>query len=267
MDRQALSSIGRVIGHANSGKWRFYTGVVFRVLERSVAIAPLLLCFHWLQQQLLTTPKMMPWLSTPVDYLMALGGCFVVQLVCAYIGQYQSFVGSYQVVHAYRIKLINHVRQLPLGRVRRTHSSEFLEMLTEDIKKIESIFSHIAPDLIERLLKPNTSPAGCTDVLNRVCHLADPLTRAYLYADLLIHVDRTAPMAILSANTICDCEKRNADFAHVLPREIAPIGVLHRTARFHPLLCALAHHLLTQRTCAPSAPTAWRVGLLPLVLA
>ncbi|MCG7552616.1 ABC transporter ATP-binding protein [Pseudoalteromonas sp. Of11M-6] len=154
MDRQALLSIGRVIEHASSGKWRFYTGVVFRVLERSVAITPLLLCFHWLQQQFLTTPKMMPWLSTPMDYLMALGGCFVMQLICAYIGQYQSFVGSYQVVHAYRIKLINHVRHLPLGRVRRTHSSEFLEMLTEDIKKIEGIFSHIAPDLISALVTP-----------------------------------------------------------------------------------------------------------------
>ncbi|OCQ21423.1 hypothetical protein A7985_12475 [Pseudoalteromonas luteoviolacea] len=154
MDKQASLSIGRVIGHAGAGKWSFYTGVAFRVMERCVAIAPLLLCFYWLQQQFSATAQSAPWLSTPMDYLMVLGGFFLLQLVCAYIGQYQSFVGSYRVVHAYRIKLINHVRQLPLGRMRRTHSSEFLELLTEDIKKIESIFSHIAPDLISALVAP-----------------------------------------------------------------------------------------------------------------
>ncbi|KZN33977.1 hypothetical protein N480_22570 [Pseudoalteromonas luteoviolacea S2607] len=154
MDKQASLSIGRIIAHAGAGKWSFYTGVAFRVLERCVAIAPLLLCFYWLQQQFSATAQSAPWLSTPTDYLMVLGGFFLMQLVCAYIGQYQSFVGSYRVVHAYRIKLINHVRQLPLGRMRRTHSSEFLELLTEDIKKIESIFSHIAPDLISALVAP-----------------------------------------------------------------------------------------------------------------
>ncbi|KZN45563.1 ABC transporter ATP-binding protein [Pseudoalteromonas luteoviolacea] len=154
MDKQALLSIGRVIGHAGVGKWSFYTGVAFRVLERCVAIAPLLLCFYWLQQQFLTIAQSAPWLFTPIDYLVVLGGIFLLQLVFAYIGQYQSFVGSYRVVHAYRIKLINHVRQLPLGRMRRTHSGEFLELLTEDIKKIESIFSHIAPDLISALVAP-----------------------------------------------------------------------------------------------------------------
>ncbi|KZN55069.1 hypothetical protein N474_16490 [Pseudoalteromonas luteoviolacea CPMOR-2] len=154
MDRQALLSIGRVIGHASSGRWSFYTGVTFRVLERCAAIAPLLLCFHWLQLQFLTSAQAATWPTAPTDYLLLLGSCFLVQLVCAYIGQYQSFLGSYRVVHAYRIKLINHVRQLPLGRIRRTHSGEFLEMLTEDIKKIESIFSHIAPDLISALVAP-----------------------------------------------------------------------------------------------------------------
>ncbi|MBE0458480.1 MULTISPECIES: ABC transporter ATP-binding protein [Pseudoalteromonas] len=154
MNRQALSSIGRVIGHASAGKWSFYTGVAFRVLERCVAIVPLLLCFYWLQQQFLTSLSFLSWLSTPMDYLLVLGGCFLVQLGCAYIGQYQSFVGSYRIVHGYRIKLINHVRQLPLGRMQRTHSGEFLEMLTEDIKKIESIFSHITPDLISTLVAP-----------------------------------------------------------------------------------------------------------------
>ncbi|MGO2075619.1 MAG: ABC transporter transmembrane domain-containing protein, partial [Pseudoalteromonas sp.] len=154
MNKHALLTIGRVIRHASAGKWRFYTGVVFRILERCIAILPLLLSFYWLQQQFEMSEQYWLWLATPVDYLLTLAGCFLAQLICAYIGQYQSFVGSYRIVHAYRIKLINHVRQLPLGHLQRARSGEFLEMLTEDIKKIESIFSHITPDLISALVAP-----------------------------------------------------------------------------------------------------------------
>lgn len=154
MNKHALLTIGRVIRHASAGKWRFYTGIVFRILERCIAILPLLLSFYWLQQQFEMSEQYWLWLATPVDYLMTLAGCFLAQLILAYIGQYQSFVGSYRIVHAYRIKLINHVRQLPLGHLQRARSGEFLEMLTEDINKIESIFSHITPDLISALVAP-----------------------------------------------------------------------------------------------------------------
>ncbi|MDN3379506.1 MULTISPECIES: ABC transporter ATP-binding protein [unclassified Pseudoalteromonas] len=154
MNKHALLTIGRVIRHASAGKWRFYTGIVFRILERCIAILPLLLSFYWLQQQFEMSEHYWLWLATPVDYLLALAGCFLAQLICAYIGQYQSFVGSYRIVHTYRIKLINHVRQLPLGHLQRARSGEFLEILTEDIKKIESIFSHTTPDLISALMTP-----------------------------------------------------------------------------------------------------------------
>ena len=125
MKKHALLTIGRVIRHASAGKWRFYTGVVFRILERCIAILPLLLSFYWLQQQFEMSEQYWLWLATPVDYLLTLAGRFLAQLICAYIGQYQSFVGSYRIVHAYRIKLINHVRQLPLGHLQRAVAAIF----------------------------------------------------------------------------------------------------------------------------------------------
>ncbi|MCF6441321.1 ABC transporter ATP-binding protein/permease [Pseudoalteromonas luteoviolacea] len=148
MDRQVINSIGRIFGHVNDGKKTFLSGVLFRGFERCIGIVPMMFCFYWLHTQQSLGTLDGAFLSSPVDYFIVLVAIFVAQLLCAYLGQIRSFTGSYQLVHAYRTKAINHFRRLPLGHIHKTHSSEFLELLSEDIKQVESIFSHVLPDLL-----------------------------------------------------------------------------------------------------------------------
>ncbi|AOT10850.1 ABC transporter ATP-binding protein [Pseudoalteromonas luteoviolacea] len=154
MDRQIITSIGRVFSHVSAGKQLFIIGIIFRVLERCLSILPLLLCVYWLYIELNNMTGVTRLLSTPSDYLMALGGIFLLQLICAYFGQLKSFSGSYHLAQAYRIKAITHFRRLPLGVIQTTHSSEFFELMSDDIKKVESIFSHVLPDLLSALVVP-----------------------------------------------------------------------------------------------------------------
>jgi len=65
------------------------------------------------------------------------------------------------------------------------------------------------------------------------------------------------PSPTRSESKICDCEKRSAGFDHYPAREIAPPGGHHLALRLRPPMCELAHHLLTQKTCALASPTAW----------
>ncbi|KZN63435.1 hypothetical protein N473_16570 [Pseudoalteromonas luteoviolacea CPMOR-1] len=152
MDRQAISSISRVLGHVKSGKQSFIIGITFRVLERCLSILPCVLCFYWLYAELSKVTITTTLLSTPSDYLMALGGVFLLQLICAYVGQQHSLIGSYQIAQDYRSKAISHFRRLPLGVLHQMHSSEFFELFGDDIKKIERIFSYVLPDLLSALM-------------------------------------------------------------------------------------------------------------------
>ncbi len=79
---------------------------------------------------------------------------FFVQLIFAYLGQRQSFLGSYLIIKNYRERLINRVRQLPLGSLYQYRSGQLAEVLTQDIKRIESIFTHVAADVFSAVVAP-----------------------------------------------------------------------------------------------------------------
>ncbi|MDK1288166.1 ABC transporter ATP-binding protein [Pseudoalteromonas umbrosa] len=148
MDRQAINSIGRILGHVNDGKKTFLSGVIFRGLERCIGIIPIMFCFYWIHTEQKFGTLEGALLSSPIDYFIVLVAIFVAQLLCAYLGQLRTFTGSYQLTHAYRTKAINHFRQLPLGYIYKAHNCELLELLSADIKKVESLFSHVLPDLL-----------------------------------------------------------------------------------------------------------------------
>lgn len=152
MDRQVINSIRRVLGHVKSGKQSFIIGIIFKILERCLSILPCVLCCYWLYAELSKVTIATMLLSTPSDYLMALSGVFLLQLICAYVGQQQSFIGGYQIAQDYRSKAISHYRHLPLGVMHQIYSSEFFELLRDDIKKVERIFSHVLPDLLSALM-------------------------------------------------------------------------------------------------------------------
>ena len=155
MNNKALLSMLRVINHAELGKKTFLVGMTCRVIERVLEILPILFCFYWVNQALLNPVSSTDsWLISAQDYFLVLLVIFLVQLIFSYFGQLFSFSGSYRIMQSYRVKLLNKLRLLPLSNLTKAHSGNYLRLFQEDIKRVEGIFSHVAPDLISALVAP-----------------------------------------------------------------------------------------------------------------
>ncbi|MDK2596034.1 ABC transporter ATP-binding protein [Pseudoalteromonas obscura] len=148
MDRQTITSIFRVFKHVEEGKKRYVNGVLFRVVAGCLSISPLVLCFYWLYSELRTTSDENVLFMSLSGYLIVLVGLLFTQLVCAYLGYSQSFIASSQIIHAYRVKLINHIKILPLGQINQTPNTEFAKQINQDIKTVEHGLTHIVPNLL-----------------------------------------------------------------------------------------------------------------------
>ena len=91
------------------------TSFALRVVERAFAIAPFFVGWYWLAQM----PPFGAGLGTgarvwavPLGWLaMLLAG----QMLFSWLGQMSGFLGSYALTIAYRGRLVDHLRRLPLG--------------------------------------------------------------------------------------------------------------------------------------------------------
>lgn len=167
-------SIGRVIKRGDCSPVFFYQGLMFRTLERFVEALPMLICFFWLSVvkthedgHQSNWPFFLEYLNhihhtegelylyqNIVFFGFILAALFFLQWIFAYLGQRQSFLGSYLIIQNYRERLINRVRQLPLGSLYQYRSGQLAEVLTQDIKRIESIFTHVAADVFSAVIAP-----------------------------------------------------------------------------------------------------------------
>ncbi|MFC6338655.1 ATP-binding cassette domain-containing protein [Pseudomonas sp. CCM 7891] len=140
-----IEGLRQVVGIADTRSPRLWCGLGLRVLERACAIAPFFLGFVWLQGG--TTASLL-WLT------LGLLGLLAAQLVCSHFGQLNSFLGGYELMHGYRQQLLDHVARLPLGALRQERIGQLGERLTEDVKRIETIFTHVLGELLAALTVP-----------------------------------------------------------------------------------------------------------------
>ncbi|MGA9705004.1 ABC transporter ATP-binding protein [Pseudomonas sp.] len=140
-----IEGLRQVIRLADTRSPRLWWGLGLRVLERACAIAPLFLGFAWLAGG---TGLSLGWLG------LGLFGLLGLQLVCSHYGQMNSFLGGYEVMHGYRRHLLDHVARLPLGALRQERIGQLGERLTEDVKRIENLFTHVLGELLAALSVP-----------------------------------------------------------------------------------------------------------------
>lgn len=164
-DWQLVKGLWRVILQSRCSASQFYQGLLLRTLERILEVAPLLLAFCWLQTQLKPEITAITWFSgSPLQVATTLAGMlvvvFVLQATVAWLGQRQSFLGSYQIMRHYRQRLLEQIRLLPLGQLAKYRAGELAEVMTDDLKKLEAVFTHIAADLVSAILAPILLFAG-----------------------------------------------------------------------------------------------------------
>jgi len=150
----------RVIRQSGRSSSQFVSGIVWRVLERLLDVVPMIMCFVWIQSVLSAEAGAEVESFSAVMMALLLGGVFALQLGCALLGQRNSFLGSYFIMGGYREKLLDRVHQLPLGALYRYRTGQLTDMVTDDVLRIENIFTHLAIELVTSLIVPLMLVAG-----------------------------------------------------------------------------------------------------------
>ncbi|MGY2374462.1 ABC transporter ATP-binding protein [Pseudomonas sp. SDO524_S393] len=140
-----IEGLRQVVSIADTRSRRLWLGLGLRVLERACAIAPFFLGFVWLVSE----PALSLWWLS-----IGLLGLLAAQLVCSHFGQLNSFLGGYELMQGYRRHLLDHVGRLPLGALRQERIGQMGERLTEDVKRIETLFTHVLGELLAALAVP-----------------------------------------------------------------------------------------------------------------
>lgn len=138
----ALIGVVRTAGGPTGRMWR---GLAFRIAERILAILPFFLGFLWLRQGGDVSPA-----TLGLCLAAAAGG----QMLFSRLGQTESFLGAYGLTARYRERVIDHLGRLPPARLRGQRAGETAAILTEDVKRVEDVFTHVAPDLVSALAAP-----------------------------------------------------------------------------------------------------------------
>jgi ATP-binding cassette, subfamily B, bacterial IrtB/YbtQ len=150
---KASSRVIRASGHS---PMRFYAGLALRVVERAFSIAPYFLAWQWLS-------RLEPFAASgqadmgarlwaePAAWLAVL---LLGQMLFSYLSQMNSFRGSYALTVAYRGYLIDHLQRLPLGLFGRQRIGHLASVMTDDVKRMEDVFTHLAAELLAAISVP-----------------------------------------------------------------------------------------------------------------
>lgn len=140
----------RVIHYSGRSPKLFYQGVALRVIERTFDLFPFFIAYLWFSYiyKISNTILQQQIVISLVIVIVSLVVVFILQLLAGYYGYLKSFVGSYQIMEGYRERIINQIHGLPLGKIQNQRIGELTEIVTNDVKKIEGIFTHSVADIV-----------------------------------------------------------------------------------------------------------------------
>lgn len=149
----------RVIQASGHRPAKVILGLLLRVVERAFSIAPYFLAWLWL----LGMPPFAAvesggnvWAGPAAILIVILLG----QMLFSYFSQMNSFLGSYALTVSYRRRLIDHLQKLPLGIFGRQRVGQLSSIMTDDIKRLEDVFTHLTAELLAAVSVPVLFAAG-----------------------------------------------------------------------------------------------------------
>jgi len=144
---EAMTQVVTASGRPTGRLWR---GLALRVLERICAIAPFFLGYLWLEE-IVSGGSSDGSIALLAVYLAV---CLAGQLLCSYLGQLHCFLGAYDLMIGYRERVIDHIGRLPLGFSQAQRAGQLAGLVTEDVKRVEDIFTHIAAEMVTAAAVP-----------------------------------------------------------------------------------------------------------------
>lgn len=177
---RACRRVIRASGHSAA---QIHAGLALRICERAFAIAPYFLAWFWLARYAPADMAMSGervWLAPA----LWLGALLAGQMVFSYLSQMSSFLGSYALTIAYRGRLIDHLQRLPPGVLGRQRVGQLASVVTDDVKRMEDVFTHLTAELLAAIVVP----------------LLFALALAWIDWRLTLGLLATLPLAVLALN-------------------------------------------------------------------
>lgn len=145
-----MSMLEDVVRIAGRQPYRVYRGIGLRVLAQACSIAPFFLAWLGLQWVLAGSAGSAEWWGLG----LALGACLIGQLLFSHFGQMDCFIGAYDLMMSYRAALTDHLRLVPLGFFHQRRIGELAATLTDDVKRVEDVFTHLIAEVIAGISVP-----------------------------------------------------------------------------------------------------------------
>jgi len=92
--------------------------------------------------------------TSPQTLALLMAAVLIARVVIARQGQLRSFLGAYGAMASYRHRLLARLNRLSPGQLQQQRSGTLTNILTEDIRRFEDIFSHLLPELVAALAIP-----------------------------------------------------------------------------------------------------------------
>lgn len=167
-----MQGLSGLLRYSASGRRQFLRGIVLRTLAQLFAVLPFFIAWLALRElQPGADGQIWGWLWG------GLAVCLLAQLLLSHFGQLDCFLGSYALMSKYRQALADHLRRLPLGWFQQHRIGSTSALLTDQVRRVEDIFSHILPEVVLGLATP---------LLFALLLLAvDPLLTLALFATLI----------------------------------------------------------------------------------
>ncbi|NIE99252.1 ABC transporter ATP-binding protein [Pantoea sp. Acro-805] len=142
-----MSLINRVLSQPSAGRSQLLTGMLCRFLAQLCMVLPFFIAWWGIAKVTTSHLDALFWGQLAAVLLLCLAG----QLVFSHIGQLRCFLGSYQLMHDVRETTTDKLRHLPLGYFQRKRLGETSTLLTDAMRRVEEIFSHLLPEVIAGL--------------------------------------------------------------------------------------------------------------------
>lgn len=217
----------RVMQWSGRSSSQFVSGIIWRVFERLLEAVPMVVCFLWVQSVMNAETGLADEGYSALTMAAVLGVVFIAQLGCAMVGQRNSFLGSYFIMGGYREKLLDRVQQLPLGTLYKYRTGQLTDMVTEDVHRIENIFTHLAIEVLTSFIVPVMLVLG---LMGFNWELAVSLLVGLPFALLVLHVCRKlfARVSQTKQDSFRDASGLIVEFV----TGIRPLRLFHRTDRW-----------------------------------
>lgn len=141
------ASVIRIAGYRPD---QVYRGIVLRILSQVFAVVPFFMA--WLAVRWILADEISS--SQWGGFALALGLCLLGQLVLSHYGQMDCFIGTYTLMKHYRAAIMDRLRLMPLGFFQRQRDGSLASLLTDDIKQVEDMFTHVIAEVITGMSVP-----------------------------------------------------------------------------------------------------------------